>query len=153
MLPFHGLPKPFRRHVGSESEQCRPGCGWGECDARLEAWATVPRCKRFALDSHEICGTAALHLYCWHYEQASDDRANDRKCAVQRAAGWGSVSPLSFDIALARTFSGQVSSFFSEIPVAQQTEFAAEFGISLATLKAFAAQFGEWSGQSYQLAA
>ena len=57
------------------------------------------------------------------------------------------------DMALAKSFSGQVSSFFSEVPVAQQTEFAAEFGIPLATLKAFAVQFGDWSGQSYQLAA
>jgi hypothetical protein len=53
----------------------------------------------------------------------------------------------------AKAFSGQVSSFFGEVPVAQQISFAAEFGIGIDALKDFAAQFGAWSGESYKLAA
>ncbi len=57
------------------------------------------------------------------------------------------------DIELAKTFSGQVSSFFGEVPLAQQTEFAAEFGIAVDDLKTLASNFSAWSGESYQLAA
>jgi hypothetical protein len=56
------------------------------------------------------------------------------------------------DIALAKQYSGQVSSFLGEIPVALQISCAAEFGIHLDDLKAFAASFAVWSGESYQLA-
>ena len=57
------------------------------------------------------------------------------------------------DLELAKQFSGQVSSFLGEVPLAQQMEFAAEFGITDDDLKAFAADFSNWSGESYQLAA
>lgn len=57
------------------------------------------------------------------------------------------------DVELAKDFSGQVSSFLGEVPVAQQTSFAAEFGIELETLKAFAFDFASWSGETYKLAA
>jgi hypothetical protein len=57
------------------------------------------------------------------------------------------------DLALAKQHSGQVSAFLGEVPVALQASFAAEFGIGLADLKAFAASFSRWSGESYVLAA
>ena len=57
------------------------------------------------------------------------------------------------DVALAKQYSGQVSSFLGEVPVALQTSFAAEFGIAFDDLKAFASSFSMWSGESYQLAA
>lgn len=57
------------------------------------------------------------------------------------------------DITLAKQYSGQVSSFLGEVPVALQTSFAAEFGIGLDDLKAFTSSFAKWSGESYQLAA
>ena len=57
------------------------------------------------------------------------------------------------DIALAKQYSGQVSTFLGEVPVALQVSFAAEFGIDLDDLKAFASSFSKWSGESYQLAA
>lgn len=57
------------------------------------------------------------------------------------------------DVELAKDFSGQVSSFLGEVPVAQQTSFAAEFGIELEALKAFASDFASWSGETYKLAA
>lgn len=56
------------------------------------------------------------------------------------------------DIELAKKFSGQVSSFLAEVPVAQQMSFAAEFGIGSDALKAFAADFAKWSGETYKLA-
>ncbi|GAA4186826.1 hypothetical protein [Shinella granuli] len=57
------------------------------------------------------------------------------------------------DIELAKVFSGQVSSFFGEVPLDQQTEFAAEFGIAVDDLKMLASDFSAWSGESYHLAA
>lgn len=57
------------------------------------------------------------------------------------------------DVELAKQYSGQVSSFLGEVPVDLQTIFAAEFGIALDDLKAFASSFSKWSGESYQLAA
>jgi len=57
------------------------------------------------------------------------------------------------DFELAKQFSGQVSSFLGEVPVAQQLSFAAEFGIDIDDLRAFASRFAMWSGESYQLAA
>jgi hypothetical protein len=56
------------------------------------------------------------------------------------------------DLEYAKTFSGQVSSFLGEVPVAQQVSFAAEFGIGYEALKAFASSFAMWSGETYQLA-
>lgn len=56
------------------------------------------------------------------------------------------------DIELAKDFPGQVSSFLSEVPVAHQAGFAAEFGIELEVLKAFASEFASWSGETYKLA-
>lgn len=57
------------------------------------------------------------------------------------------------DLELAKQYSGQVSSFFGEVPLAHQTEFAAEFDIALDELKALASQFSAWSGETYKLAA
>lgn len=57
------------------------------------------------------------------------------------------------DVELAKDYSGQVSSFLGEVPVALQTSFAEHFGIPLGALKAFAASFAMWSGETYQLAA
>ena len=57
------------------------------------------------------------------------------------------------DVALAKQYSGQVSAFLGEVPVALQTSFAAEFGIAFDDLKAFASSFSKWSGEHYQLAA
>jgi len=57
------------------------------------------------------------------------------------------------DLGLAQTFPGQVSSFLGELPPAQQTEFATEYGIALDDLKAFAISFSAWSGENYPLAA
>ena len=57
------------------------------------------------------------------------------------------------DFMLAKQFSGQVSSFFGEVSIEDQTSFAAEFGIGLAELKAFAQDFSHWTGESYKLAA
>jgi len=54
---------------------------------------------------------------------------------------------------LAKLYSGQVSSFLGELPTSQQTDFAAEFGIGIDDLKAFANDFSRWTGESYQLAA
>lgn len=56
------------------------------------------------------------------------------------------------DIVLAKQYSGQVSSFLGEVPVALQASFAEEFGIPLVALKAFASSFSMWTGESYQLA-
>jgi hypothetical protein len=57
------------------------------------------------------------------------------------------------DIDLAKQYSGQVSAFLGEVPVEQQMEFAAAHHIAFDDLKAFAARFSAWSGESYQLAA
>jgi len=57
------------------------------------------------------------------------------------------------DLVMAKQYSGQVSSFLGEVPVALQTSFAEEFGIALDDLKAFATCFSKWSGESYQIAA
>lgn len=57
------------------------------------------------------------------------------------------------DVEFAKEFSGQVSSFLGEVPVAQQTSFAAQFGIGNDALKAFASSFAKWSGETYKLAA
>ncbi len=55
------------------------------------------------------------------------------------------------DIELAKKYSGHVSSFLAEVPVAQQMSFAAEFGIGSDALKTFAADFAKWSGETYKL--
>jgi hypothetical protein len=57
------------------------------------------------------------------------------------------------DLEQAKTFSGQVSTFFGEVPLAQQIAFAAAFDIALDDLKTLASDFSAWSGESYQLAA
>lgn len=57
------------------------------------------------------------------------------------------------DLALAKEHPGQVSAFFGEVSVAQQLEFAAAHHIPDQDLKAFAALFAAWSGESYQLSA
>lgn len=57
------------------------------------------------------------------------------------------------DIDLAKQHPGQVSAFLGEVPVTQQLEFAAAYGISVEDLKALAARFAAWSGERYQLAA
>lgn len=57
------------------------------------------------------------------------------------------------NIELAKDYPGQVSSFLSEVPVADQARFAEEFGIRLDALKAFASSFAMWSGETYKLAA
>lgn len=56
------------------------------------------------------------------------------------------------DIELAKQYSGQVSSFLSEVPIELQIEFAAEYNISLGDLEAFASTFAAWSGETYHLA-
>ena len=53
----------------------------------------------------------------------------------------------------AKRHSGQVSSFFGEVPLESQLAFASEHDIPLADLKALAVTFSTWSGESYQLAA
>ncbi|RWL88907.1 MAG: hypothetical protein EOR68_32000 [Mesorhizobium sp.] len=57
------------------------------------------------------------------------------------------------DFDLAKQHPGHVSAFFGEVPPALQVEFAAAHHISVADLKAFAAAFSAWSGESYPLAA
>ncbi len=57
------------------------------------------------------------------------------------------------DVETAKQFSGQVSSFLGEVPLEQQADFAMDFGIALADLKAFASSFAAWSGETYKLAA
>ncbi len=54
---------------------------------------------------------------------------------------------------LAKQYPGQVSALLGEVPVEQQMEFAAAHQIAVDDLKAFAAHFSAWSGESYQLAA
>jgi len=57
------------------------------------------------------------------------------------------------DVELAKDYSGQISSFLGEVPIAHQASFAEEFGIGLDALKAFASNFATWSGETYKLAA
>jgi len=57
------------------------------------------------------------------------------------------------DLDLAKQYPGQVSALLGEVPVEQQMEFAAAHQIAVDDLKAFAAHFSAWSGESYQLAA
>lgn len=57
------------------------------------------------------------------------------------------------DLDLAKQHAGHVSAFLGEIPPALQVEFAAVNHIPLSDLKAFAAAFSAWSGESYPLAA
>jgi hypothetical protein len=57
------------------------------------------------------------------------------------------------DIDLAKQYPGQVSAFLGEVPVQQQVEFAAAHQIAVDDLKAFAARFSAWSGETYQIVA
>lgn len=57
------------------------------------------------------------------------------------------------DLGLAKQHPGHISAFLGEVSVSQQAEFAAEHDIPLDSLKALAADFSAWSGESYQLAA
>jgi hypothetical protein len=57
------------------------------------------------------------------------------------------------DIDLAKQHPGHVSAFLGEVPLAQQVEFAIAHQIAIDDLKAFAAKFSAWSGESYPLAA
>ncbi|UVK48397.1 hypothetical protein BPNPMPFG_008070 (plasmid) [Mesorhizobium sp. AR07] len=56
------------------------------------------------------------------------------------------------DIDLAKLHPGHISAFFGEVPLAQQVEFAIAHDIAVHDLKAFAAQFSAWSGESSPLA-
>lgn len=57
------------------------------------------------------------------------------------------------DLDAAKQHPGHVSAFLGEIPAALQIEFAAAHHIPAPDLKAFAAAFSAWSGESYPLAA
>lgn len=57
------------------------------------------------------------------------------------------------DIDLAKQHPGQVSIFLGEVPLSQQLEFASAHHIAVNDLKALAARFAAWSGESYQLIA
>lgn len=57
------------------------------------------------------------------------------------------------DLQVAKSHSGQVSSFLGEVSLHDQVEFAEAFNISLESLKSFAKTFANWSGESYLLAA
>ncbi|MGV8856331.1 MAG: hypothetical protein ACOH2L_17020 [Devosia sp.] len=57
------------------------------------------------------------------------------------------------DLELAKTYSGQVSSFLGEVPVEWQLEFAAAYDISNDDLAKFAATFSKWTGETYNLTA
>ncbi|PBB22707.1 hypothetical protein FJV83_35995 [Mesorhizobium sp. WSM4307] len=57
------------------------------------------------------------------------------------------------DIDLAKQHPGHVSAFLGEVPPALQIEFAVVHDIPVPDLKAFAAAFSAWSGESYPLAA
>ena len=57
------------------------------------------------------------------------------------------------DIDLAKQHPGHVSTFFAEVSPALQVEFAVEHQIPVPDLKAFAAAFSAWSGESYPIAA
>lgn len=54
---------------------------------------------------------------------------------------------------LAKQHPGHVSTFFGEVPLAQQIDFAAAHNLEVTALKAFAVEFSAWSGESYPLAA
>jgi len=57
------------------------------------------------------------------------------------------------DLDMAKQYPGQVSALLGAVPVEQQMEFAAAHQIVVDDLKAFAAHFSAWSGESCQLAA
>lgn len=57
------------------------------------------------------------------------------------------------DLDVAKQHAGHVSTFLAEVPPALQVEFAAMHHIRVPDLKAFAAAFSAWSGESYPLAA
>lgn len=57
------------------------------------------------------------------------------------------------DLNVAKLHPGHVSAFLGEVPATLQIEFAADHDIPIAELKAFAAAFSAWSGESYPLAA
>ena len=57
------------------------------------------------------------------------------------------------DIELAKQYPGQVSSFLGEVPFEQQMAFAIAHQIAIDDLKAFAALFSAWSGETYKIAA
>lgn len=57
------------------------------------------------------------------------------------------------DLDLAKQHPGHVSTFLGEVSPALQVEFAAVHHITVLDLKAFAAAFSAWSGESYPLAA
>lgn len=57
------------------------------------------------------------------------------------------------DLDLAKQHPGHVSTFLGEVSPALQVEFAAVHYIPVVDLKAFAAAFSAWSGESYPLAA
>lgn len=57
------------------------------------------------------------------------------------------------DLDLAKQHPGHVSTFLGEVSPALQVEFAAVHHIPVPALKAFAAAFSAWSGETYPLAA
>ena len=57
------------------------------------------------------------------------------------------------DLDLAKQHPGHVSTFLGEVSPALQVEFAAVHYIPVPDLKAFAAAFSAWSGESYPLVA
>jgi len=57
------------------------------------------------------------------------------------------------DLDVAKQHPGHISVFLGEVPPALQVEFAVVHHIPLHDLKAFAAAFSAWSGESYPLAA
>jgi hypothetical protein len=65
----------------------------------------------------------------------------------------GQLAACLGDIGLAKTYSGQVSSFFSEVPLEHQLAFAEAHDIDLDQLKSLAREFCDWSGESYKLVA
>lgn len=57
------------------------------------------------------------------------------------------------DLDLAKQHPGHISAFLGEVPPALQVEFAVVHHIQVPDLKAFAAAFSAWSGESYPHAA
>ncbi|MET3900891.1 hypothetical protein ABIB57_004859 [Devosia sp. UYZn731] len=57
------------------------------------------------------------------------------------------------NLELAKAYSGQVSSFLSEVPVEWQLEYAAAYDISSLDLAKFTSTFSKWTGETYKLAA
>jgi hypothetical protein len=57
------------------------------------------------------------------------------------------------DLDFAKLYAGHVSAFLGEVSPALQIEFAVVNHIPVPDLKAFAATFSAWSGESYPLAA